>query len=704
MAIFEIEKDGKIYEVEAPDQAQALAGFQSFTGPQEPEPVEGATGVDPLPGPQRSNIAIKGDMAPGDRIQPDMNAAFVQGLTMGFGDEVLTPVATGIRQGINAATGEGPTGFGDVHDQISARHDAGLAAAREQHGGIATGVEIAGALTSAPALPALRLFGRGNKAVSAGQKLLQRTGNAAATGGAYSGLYGAGTAEGGIGERAVAGLKQAPFGMLFGGAVPVLGAGLRAGKDALGRRIQAATRPQEAAETLVGQAAVRDQATGNVLSQADDAAAAGNAQPIINVDRGGETTGALARKAANTSPEARSAFDSIATDRFTTQNIRAQSIVNRVAGGAVDDIGYQESLRLSAQRSNKPAYDKAYNSPKAQAMWDDDFAQLLQAPAMQQAVRESTTRGANRAAVDGFKAVKNPFTESADGVFTLKTNKDGSQALPNLPFWDQVKRNLDSTIGTLRRAGDDAQAADITSLKNGLVDLLDTAVPEFATARQGAARFFNAEDALEAGRNFVRQNKDIRGSVAAIKKMTDPEREAFRTGFAAELMEQISKTNDRTNVVRQIFGSQASRTKIEAALGKGAARELETFAKIETTMDQLRTVLGNSTTARQLVELGLGGGIGGATGLVQSGDPATAALYAVIGAGAGRGFTKAREAVSNKVMKEVADILISADPAKMQAAVRQVTSSQVRQRALDEIMDRVGAIGGGAGFSQLASP
>ena len=703
MPVYELQTpDGRTFEVEAPDQQSALAAMQ-IPLPGEPAPqteiapgVTGAAGQGGAEGPQAPNIGIKGDQAPGDRIRPDMNGAFVQGLTLGFGDEALTPVATGIRQGINAVTGQGPTNYGDVSDQISARHDAGLAAAREQEGGAATVAELAGALTSAPLLPAAALFKSG--------KLLPRVANAATAGATYAGIYGAGSAEGDVGDRVVEGLKNAPLGAAFGGAVPILGRGLMAGKDAVANRLQNAFRPNEAAQRIVGQAAVRDRQAGNMFSAADEAAAATDNLPVMNVDRFGETTRATARQAANLSPEARATLTSAAEDRFTTQNIRAQSIVNRLVGGAADDLGYQESLRITAQRSNKPAYDKAYNSPQAQAMWDDDFAQLLQAPAMQQAVRESTTRGANRAAVDGFRAVKNPFQE-VDGVFQLKKNKDGSQALPNLPFWDQVKRNLDSTIGTLQRSGDRAQAADVTALKNGLVDLLDTAVPEFATARQGAARFFDAEDALEAGRKFVTSNQNIRGAVQNIKKMTDPEREAFRTGFAAELMERITKTNDRTNVIRQVFGSPASRAKIEAALGKGAARELETFAKIETTMDQLRTALGNSTTTRQLVELGLGGGIGGATGLVQGGgDPATAALYAIAGAAAGRGFTKAREAVTTKVMREVADILSSADPAKMINAVRQITSSKARQRALDAFMDRVGAIGGASAVSQISGP
>src|SRR5690606_12201742 len=111
----------------------------------------------------------------------------------------------------------------------------------------------------------------------------------------------------------------------------------------------------------------------------------------------------------NQSPEARAVIEKTASDRFGAQSQRAAEFIRRLTNGNVDDLAFQQAIKDTARVVNKPAYDKAFNAPQAQAMWNGRLQQLMQAPAMQAAVRTATSRGANRAAVDGFKAVRNPF-------------------------------------------------------------------------------------------------------------------------------------------------------------------------------------------------------------------------------------------------------------------------------------------------------
>jgi len=477
---------------------------------------------------------------------------------------------------------------------------------------------------------------------------------------------------------------QGGIGATIGGAIPVVGAGIRAGIGAVGSKVAPTINamrdaPQEA-QRRVGMAMARDQQAGQTVNQVDEAVARATNVPLINADRGGETTRALARSVSNQSPEARGVIERTASDRFAGQGDRAVDFVRRLTGGAVDDIGYQTAIRDTARAVNKPAYEKAFNARNAQAMWDDGFQQLMQAPAMQQAARMATTRGANRAAVEGFTPVKNPFTFGPDGRIALRADEQGNRALPNLPFWDQVKRNLDGMVGKAQRAGDKTLSADLMAIKSQLVQMMDSAVPEYQKARQGAASFFGADDAIEAGKAFLNNRRAIPEARAAYDKFSPAEKAGFATGFASEMIDKIKSVRDRSNVIDQVFKSQAAREQMEMVFGPKKARVVEAYVRVEDLADRLRGAMGNSTTARQLVELGIGAG-GGA---YLTGDW----KGALTGAAAARGARYLGQRVDAKVMEAVAQMLTADNPKALARAVQLAGESPKYMQAL-EIYSRV---------------
>jgi hypothetical protein len=326
---------------------------------------------------------------------------------------------------------------------------------------------------------------------------------------------------------------------------------------------------------------------------------------------------------------------------------------------------------------NRPAYEAAFNAPGAHAVWNRDIAELMQSDTFRAAINAAEKRGTDRAAVDGFKAVRNPFEFLPDGNVTLKTNPDGSRALPSLQFWDQVKRNIDGMLGTAQRQGDNTLVADLTAIKRKLVSSLDTVVPQYAKARAGAALFFDAEDALEAGRKFGANMRVVPEAKAAFGKFSDADKGAFRTGYASTLIDRIMAAGDRTNVINQMFKSPASREMIQLVFGAGKARELEAYVRVEELADRLRGAMGNSTTARQLMEMGLGGGAGY---ILSGGD----LMGAGIGAAATKGARMVGQRVDNRVMQSVAKLLTSNDPAMIKKAVYQATMSDQWMDALEQ--------------------
>lgn len=501
-------------------------------------------------------------------------------------------------------------------------------------------------------------------------------------------------ARGGDGADA---LIQGGIGATIGGAIPIVGGVVRAGIGAVGDRVMPTVNairnaPKEA-ERRLGLAVTRDKQAGPdaVMGQADEVAAREAGVPLLNVDRGGETTRALARSVANQSPEARGIIEKTANDRFAGQGNRAVEFVRRLTGGAVDDLGYQKAIKETARHVNKPAYDRAFAMPGAQSMWTQEFAQLMQAPAMREAAMGATKRGANRAAVEGFRAVKNPFVES-NGRIMLRRNSDGSVARPTLQFWDQVKRNLDSEIGIAKRGGDDTYFGDLTALKNKLVATLDGAVPEYQTARQGAASFFGADDAIEAGKAFLNNRKAIPEARAAYGKFSPAEKAGFATGFASEIIDKIKSVRDRSNVIDQVFKSQAAREQMELVFGAQKARQIEAYVRVEDLADRLRGAMGNSTTARQLVELGIGAGGGFA---VTGGDW----KGALGGAALAKGGRYLGQRIDSKVMEAVARMLTADNPKALDQAVKLAGESQKYMQALEHYGKLLGAPARGAAMA-----
>ncbi|RYE60938.1 MAG: hypothetical protein EOP20_01100 [Hyphomicrobiales bacterium] len=480
---------------------------------------------------------------------------------------------------------------------------------------------------------------------------------------------------------------------LLGGGVPIAGhllkSGYRAVADGIGSRLRGAINPEQVAGERVGKAITADRANPGerVLGPADDASAIANGQPLLNIDRGGETTRALGRVAANTNPEARATISNLADERFAGQGDRGIDFVKRIMGGNVDDLGLQERIKDIARITNAKAYRAAEASPAAQQVWDADLAQLMQSPAVQRAAREATARSANRVAVSGGTAVDNPFT-FVNGRAVLKKQANGTTAVPSLRFWDQVKRNLDGQIGEALTK-DRSLAGDLQAINKTLVSKLDGLVPEYQAARRGAAAAFGADDAVDAGKIYARQVGNVPEMERAIAKFTPAEKKAFEVGYASEIVDKIRATNDRTSAVR-MFKSPEMRAKFDMALGPQKTKELEAFVRVEDAMDKVRGAMGNSTTARQLYEMAGIGAIGGGASYA-TGDPKYMAYAAAVGL-TKFALRQGTAKVDERVMKKVADLLVSSDPKAIEKAIRQAAFAPQYLAAVDAISKAAGLI------------
>jgi hypothetical protein len=445
--------------------------------------------------------------------------------------------------------------------------------------------------------------------------------------------------------------------------------------------------PTQAAKNEVTKAIARDADQG-VLNGADEALALQNGQPIINADRGGETTRALARAAANVNPEARATIERVASDRFEGQSGRAVEFMKKIAGGEIDDIALKDRVEAGARKANEAAYKKAraFNFGDKHPIEIDNILKRIPSAAFTNAKKIAKAEGRGL----GEQLIAS-IDEATDTV-TLSRS-------PSMRELDYIQRGLRGLKESEFKSGSGDVGNAYRDLHKELLSVLDDANPLFQKARLGASAAFGAEDAIEAGRNFANPMKSSPMLEKAFSSYSEAEKKGFRVSYAAAVIDKINRGGDRANVIKSTFQNPISRDKIKVVFGPSGARELEGFVRIETTMDRLRGALGNSTTARQLQELGLVGG-GSATYGLATGDYNSAAIGATFA-----GLRFGNQKLNERVLREIGNLLASDDAAGIAKVAAKGKLSPEYFKSIkivtDLLMDFNAPIAGAAGAGAL---
>lgn len=573
------------------------------------------------------------------------------------GDPNLTSLVTGKRQ-----MGPATTAYEKARD---AERES-LKTAKEQYPGSTMAGEIGGAL----AMP--------GGAMVQGATLPARIGRGAVVGAGYGTLSGFGEGEG-LSDSATRAAIGAPVGAAIGAVAPPLVEGVVQAAKRLGQPIANAVRgainPDSEAARRVVSAIDRDiqsdPSAVNRLAPREFADAVRDGTPASIMDIGGETTRALARSAANTSPEGRDILNRAVNDRFESQSGRVTDWLDRTFGPS--DTGLtREALQDAARRANRPAYARAYREGD-QPLWSDELQRLVGSPDVVAAMKSAAEKGKSRAIADGFGGFNSSVDVTPSGVVSFTKGKNGVPTYPNLQFWDYTRRELSDASQAAYRAGRDGEGSVLGQLAGKLNGELDTLVPSYQSARAGAARFFGANDALEAGGKFLNSNTPLPEARRALTAMSAAERDLFRQSYVQSLTQKIESAPDRRSVLNAVFNTPKGREQAEMVMGPARSRQFEAMMRVEGIMDRARTaVQGNSTTARQLAELGLAGSGAGMMGVgTYSMDPKEVGLGAVMAALAGGG-----RHIDQNVARRVAGMLVSTDPVVLRQGVVAVTRNQ----------------------------
>lgn len=569
--------DGKKYTVNGPEGATAEQAFSVLKQQLGAQPPAAKTG----------------------HTLADTADAFVRGAANAI------PFMDRITAALGAATGIGGK-FGDYEGNLEAQR-AQDKANLEEHPVASIGGAVVGGLM----LP----VGAGAQAAKLGGRIAAGVG----TGGALGAAYGISASPDLRDTPAVAanfGRGMATGAVLGGLAPPVVEGlslagqwGLR--KSGIAGAVENFRDPDSAAYKMVVDRISADRAQkaeGLTQAEFDDALARG--QPVKVGDLGGDATRRLARQASNMSAEAGNALKGTTYHRFQSQGPRIADLVQNLGGG--NSVETLDKLKAAAARARKPLYDKAYEEGSV-GIWTPELERLSGSPDFLQAMKSAAQTGKSRAITEGFGAFNPGVQITDDGRVLFKPGAKGVPTYPDLQYWDYVKRELDDASRAAFRAGRNEEGSRIGAQAKMLRNELDAKVPSYAEARGVAASAFGAQDALEAGKAFVSAKGKNQEYAKTIAKMTPPERKLFAHGFLSELENRIGEIGDNRDVtINAMFNSSKSRQRIEMAIGKDKAVELERFLRAESIMMRLKNaVSGNSTTAEQAADLatGLTGGI-----------------------------------------------------------------------------------------------
>ncbi|MBP9804998.1 MAG: hypothetical protein KBE22_08860 [Candidatus Accumulibacter sp.] len=627
-------------------------------------------------------------------------------------------LAGAARTGLGYMTGADPEGVKQYEQARDAERRA-VTSAKKQHPWVYAGSEMAGAIPAMAALPEVGAAKALAPAASGIKKFGARMLDAAGLGG----LYGAGSGAG-SGENAAERAVNAATGLVSG---IVGGAVGQAGGEAVGAVANRFGAP--VVQTVRGWFNHEGEAARRVATalRADNelimagkaqgmtpqqwAAARQNGEPVTLADLGSAHTQSLLRSAANTSPQARAQLEKVIQERFLSQTERVGDTVRKAIPGSSGNarktsdqiVAEYDAGRVPLYRQSYADGDKPIISPALDRMMGSDT--------FVGAMKRAISSGKDRDVTEGLGGFNPMVSVTADGRVVFNKGAQGAPTYPNLQYWDQVKRELDDVATKAARSGAKGEADVAGKMATILRDELDKQVSSYAKARGFAADYFGEKNALDAGRALAGKKPPAEEVKAIMRKMQPDERALFQEGYASDLVEKvINRMKDTQDVTKAMFNSPNERQLAAAIFGPGGMAMLRARMTLETIMDGARQAMGNSTTARQLIEAGLAGGA--ISGVATGWDPgsmmagATGLAGARYGKHAHAGLSHMADSVKHMIGKvdaktaaRVAELLTSSDPRLLMQGYQMAAKSEAIMQGLRRVANRV-ALAGQTGTRQ----
>lgn len=504
-------------------------------------------------------------------------------LAMGFADEGGSALGSVIEK-----IGGDKRPMGEIYTDILERGRKRQAASAEEHPGDYTVGQIGGVAATLP-------VGVGKAVVGKGLSLLERVLQGAKVGGAQGALYGFGSGEDGLANRALEAGKGAALGATVGAALPPVAKAIVAPFKAVKTMVEG---KGNFAGRKVAQAAER---AGTTLPKAmQEVQRLQKTDPDTRlVDVLGNPGMRLARAVHTKGGEGAEKVTKALTDKQLEQGSRVTKAITKSLG---DPNNFHQALdeSLMALRTNaKPHYERAYEStinyvehgPAVTAAWQK----------VPERLRQKVVDAANDLLVaDGqkAKAIGDVIGRGPDGRMTPQ---------PSVQQWDYIKRGLDAIIegteGQAASGGMSTLGRSLVKVKNELLETIDNAVPAYKEARKIYSDDLTVKNALEDGRKAL--NLDPEMISKKLKSLDSAAADMFRIGYARAVNDAASKVTGAGDVISRVWASPARRQRLQAVFGN--EKKFAQFAELaerEAASSRLyKNVTGGSQTANKLSDL-----------------------------------------------------------------------------------------------------
>lgn len=561
---------------------------------------------------------------------------FAQGLTFGFADEIEAGLKTG-----GGFLGDYSKSVKQIRDDIDEvrRKAPGLALGSELTGAVlpslaaglfsggtgtvaglgATGARVAsGAAKAQQAAKAAVGLDKAKKAEAVTKavsdpSLLQSIGKGAGIGAGYGGLYGVGTAEGGLGERAIGGATGAALGGVTGGAVPLVAQGGLKTLQNIGKSFGVGG--QKAAEQFsdvkILQALERDGLSRQGAIEKLQLAEKLGQKDLLIADLG-EDLAQLGFASQAIAGGARKEVSELLEGRAMSQAERiSDDLIDQSKLKGPFSTEYVDELARIQEAAAGPAYRQAYkvNIPANTKITRKNLKGQTESVALSDLFTGPRKDVIIMASKQGKKILGARGETVPDLSKVLKDDKLLEEFLSKpIPtqYLHAIKKGLDDIIekGTDSFGKVNSYGAAVTDAKVILNKLIEKKNPAYAKANKDFSDIARLKDSFNLGLG----NKKMSTSQMAkiLKSLNESEKEAFRVGLVARMKDQSLKAVDNVDFTKRIFGSPEKRSLIRMVFpktkeGKEAYQNFEKIIDFEKSKVQTRTKVtgGSPTAARQ---------------------------------------------------------------------------------------------------------
>lgn len=267
-------------------------------------------------------------------------------------------------------------------------------------------------------------------------------------------------------------------------------------------------------------------------------------------------------------------------------NRRNEDQASRIAGD-LDLVSTEKefgktlrAIEKSAGAQSHPYYAQAF---KVGEIHDPEIMRMIsERPSLSAAFDDAIGRARDRGEI-----------EATTGRATLLA--------PTVKMLHHTKMVLDDMIGAAIAKNERGRASELIELKKDLVSKIEEHAPSYRTARELFAGQKGLQNALELGRNFLKEDSWV--SRELLGDMTQAEQEMFRFGAKQAFSDRIASSNKGSDIAKAIQSQKRGfEEKLEALFPKGSSipKTVNERLDLEREMyDVGSKISANSPTARR---------------------------------------------------------------------------------------------------------